>query len=396
MATLSDGLDVKKAKNAGRGMLLKRLIDTVALPASRISPQNRSLAGDVLIDLLFQVGDEERLLCATRLQATVEAPRRLLRYLAQCQFHVAQPLLEHNTSYDASDLIDLVRTTSTEHRIAIAERKAVPVTVADALIATREPEIIRRLLSNAGASISELGMDQLVQLSQDNNSLCDFIIKREELRPAQAMAMFWWADGPTRRVILTKYSADRVMIIDQCSDVFAKFTDADYSDAVARKTMQVIERRQRNREALERSQFDSLEEAVASAAITGMLPEVMQEVGYLCGMKPLSMAKLMSDLGGEGIAVLCKATGLRREGLLQLWQAMRRPAMIEAGVPHPQLAYVLETFDLLSSVKAQTVLRYWNWSLTSAGAVLGNADNDSSAEDSFSSPRRTAKLVFGD
>jgi len=378
----------------GRELLLKRLIDTVALPASRISPQNRALAGDILIDLLFQVGDEERMLCAKRLKNTVDAPRRLMRYLAQCRFEVAQELLADNKSFDSSDLIDLVRTASIQHQRLIAQRRNVRVTVSAALIETGELAVIRELLKNSEASIGELGMDALVQMSQQHDDLCLLIAKRPELRPAQAMAMFWWADGPTRRMILTKQAADRMTIIDQCSDVFALFTDADWDDEIARKTLQVIERRQRNRMALERSGFESLESAVLSAAHTGMNPEVMQEIGYLCGIKPLSMAKIASDLGGEGLAVLCKATGLKRDSLHHLWTAMRRPLALDDGQIHPQLAYVMETFDVMSVVKAQTVLRYWNWSLTSAGTVV-SSDNDAAVEDSFSSARRTAKLVLG-
>jgi uncharacterized protein (DUF2336 family) len=388
--------DAQKSKlGNGRGILLKRLIDTVALPASRISPQNRALAGDILVDLLYQVGDEERLLCAKRLEATSDAPRRLMRYLAQCRVEVARCLLENNMSYDASDLIDLVRTTKTEHRLLIAKRKTIPVTVSDALIQTGELAVIRRLLENQGAQISELGMDNLIQLSQQNDDLCTLIAKRDELRPSQAMAMFWWCDGPERRMVLSKQAADRMIIIEQCSDVFSQFTDVDYQDAIARKTLQVIERRQRNRAALEKSAYESLEEAIEDAANKGLTPEGMQEIGYLCGIKPLCMAKLMSDLGGEGIAVLCKATGLKRKNLNLLWLAMRRPLEIEPGKVHPQLAYVLETYDILSVVKAQTVLRYWNWSLTASGIAATDADNDASSEDSFSSSRRTKKLVFG-
>lgn len=394
MPPISDETEGSRVSNA-RTMLLRRLVDIIALPASRISPQNRALAADILIDLLFQLGDRERLLCASRLQDTNEAPRRLLRYLAQCSFRVAEPLLTKNKSYDASDLIDLVRTTSIEHRIAIAERRNVPVSVTDALIETGEIETLRRLLANPGAHLSELGMDQLVQLSRQHESLCTLLAKRMEFLPSQAMAMFWWADGATRRLILTRHAPDRMTLIEQCSDIFSKFKREDYDDPIARKTIQMIERRQRNRAALERSEFESLEAAISFAEAEGITPHIMQEIGYLCGMKPLSTAKLMSDLGGEGMAVLCKATGLKRDNLVSLWRAMRRPVMLDNGRTHPQLDYVLETYDLLSVVKAQTVLRYWNWSLTSSGPVPTAAGNDRSAMDSFSNPRRTAKLVFG-
>lgn len=384
----------KGAKLRGRDLLLRRLIDIVALPGSRISPQNRSLAGDILVDMLFQVSDEDRALCATRLKQCTEAPRRLMRYLAQCRVEVAGILLENNKCYDASDLIDLVRTTTIEHQLIIAARKDVSCALCDVLIESGELPVVRILLANAGAEFSEIGVDNLVHMSKQHEELCSLIVKRDELTPAQAMAMFWWSDGPTRKTILKRHAGDRSLLIEQCSDVFAKFSSDDWNDPVARKTIQMIERRQRNRTAIERSRFESLEDGIQAAVQTGMTPEAMQELGYMCGMKPISMAKVMSDLGGEGMAVLCKATGLKRNGLLALWKAMRRPVDIDGGQMHPQLAYVMEVYDTLSAVKAQTVLRYWNWSLTASGQEF-DADNDSDVKDSFSSTRRTAKLVFG-
>lgn len=377
-----------------RKALLKRLIDVVAMPASRIPAQDRSVAGDILIDMLMQAGDAERGLCAKRLKDTVEAPRRLMRYLAQCRFDVAKPLLDDNKSFDASDLVFLVRTTGAQHHLAIAGRKAVSVCVCDALIEKADLNVLKVLLGNPNAEISELGMDELILRSQQSDELCVLISKRPELRPGQAMAMFWWSDSATRKILLTKHGADRMLIIDLCSDVFPQFTPADWEDPVARKTMQMIERRQRNRAALAESEFEDLEAVVALAAETGMTPELMSEIGYLAGMKPISIAKLMSDLGGEGLAILCKATGLKRRKLVELWRALRRPTHTEDEQIHPQLAYVVEIYDLMSVVKAQTVLRYWNWSLTGAGPS-SQADNDSEHESSFSSAYRTKKLVFG-
>lgn len=392
--------DLGHARTDGRAKaaLLKRLIDTVALPASLISPQDRAMAGDIVLDMLFHADDAARKLCADRLKQTVEAPRRLMRYLAQCKIELSANLLAENTSYNDSDLIDVARSCSAEHRLIIAKRKDLGCAVSDVLIELGEPHVMRALLANMGAELSEIGMDALVALSQQMEDLCALIIKRAELTPAQAMAMFWWSDGATRRLILSKHAAERAQMIDGCSDIFDMVREEQYVDPVARKAVQMIERRQRNRAALARSEFDSLEAAISAAVVTGMTPELMQEIGYLSGMKPLSTAKLMSDLGGEGLAVLCKATGLKRANLEELWRAMRRPHRIDSGEIHPQLAYVIDVFETLTVGRAQTVLRYWNWSLTAAGAQKPAdqaADNDGGQEDAFSAPRRTAKLVFG-
>ncbi|MEO0883120.1 MAG: DUF2336 domain-containing protein [Pseudomonadota bacterium] len=391
--------DFTKDTQMGRARLalLRRLIDTVALPASAIAPQERSLAGDILLDMMFHTDDEARYLCADRLKETVEAPRRLLRYLSQCSIDIARLLLEENASYNASDLVDIIRSTSIEHRLVIASRRVVSVMEVEALIEFEEPQVLRDLLGNSGAVISEVAMDKLVMVSRKMEDLCALLVQRDELAPAQAMAMFWWSDGQTRKLILTKYAADRKMLIDRCSDVFEIMNEENWLDPVARKAIQTIERRQRNRAAIERSDYGSLEEAVDTAAESGMSPNLVSEIGYIAGMKPISVAKVVSDLGGEGLAVLCKATGLRRNHLRALWRSLRRPETLDDGEDHPQLAYVIEIYDTLSVAKAQTVLRYWNWSLTGTG-LAGDAaasEDDEVAEELFSTMKRTASLVFG-
>ncbi|MEM6898995.1 MAG: DUF2336 domain-containing protein [Pseudomonadota bacterium] len=392
-------IDFSKDTQMGRARLalLRRLIDTVALPASAIAPQERALAGDILLDMMFHTDDQARRLCAERLVDTVEAPRRLMRYLAQCTISVARLLLEENTSYNESDLVDIIKSTTIEHRIVIASRRQVSVMEVEALIEFEEPQVIRDLLNNSGARISEVAMDRIVMLSRDLDDLCSLLVQREELAPAQAMAMFWWSDGPSRKLILTKYAADRKMLIDRCSDVFEIMNDENWTDPVARKALQTIERRQRNRAAIDRSEYSSLEEAIDVASTSGMSPSLVSEIGYIAGMKPISVAKVVSDLGGEGLAVLCKATGLRRHHLRALWRSLRRPEILDDGREHPQLSYIVEIYDTLSVAKAQTVLRYWNWSLTGTGLSRDNAisEEDEVAEELFSTMKRTASLVFG-
>ena len=95
---------VSNMPRRARMTLLRRLIDVVAMPSSRIPPQDRSMAGDILLDLLFDADEEDRIFCARRLVPTQEAPRRVLRYLALCTIEVAGELLENNSSFDDSDI----------------------------------------------------------------------------------------------------------------------------------------------------------------------------------------------------------------------------------------------------------------------------------------------------
>jgi uncharacterized protein (DUF2336 family) len=384
-----------------RNTLFRRLVDIVSMPSSgRLTQQDRHMAADILLDMLFHADNEDRAMCARRLAQSKEAPRRLLRYLAQCPYKIAAPLLEDNEAFDACDLRDIAMTGTPDHRLAIAKRKIVPGMVSDYLADTGEDHVLKELVVNRGAELPEQAIDKLVRRSRDVPELCSLIADRLETIPSHALTLFWWADGATRRRILQRYASDRLEIIDSCKDVFEMMAEEQWADPVARKAIQLIERRQRNRAALERSPFDSLESAINAAAVNGMDAQTSQEIGYLSGVKPVTAAKILGDEGGEALAVLCKATGVKRDFLPVLWAALQKPLESEEGVMHPQFKHVSEVYELLSVAKAQTILRYWNWALSSAyspGAMQSGAGMPEAAneEAEFSAAQRTARLVFG-
>lgn len=224
--TLTDVAYVGKA----RKILFRRLLDYVALPASEVTAQERSMGGDILLDMLFHASEDERKSAAERLAHMREAPRRVLRYLAQCDFEIAEPLLVENEAFDASDFLQILDQVTVQHRIAIAERKYVAIAVCDALAENAEVEVLQALLTNDAAKLSETALDTLVLRSRKAPELCPLIIKRLELRPMQAMAMFWWADGPTRRLILQRQAAERNELIDMCGDLFAMAAEEGWRD----------------------------------------------------------------------------------------------------------------------------------------------------------------------
>ncbi len=389
-----------KPQSAAQDALVRRLIDVVAMPGSRIPPQDRAMAGDILLDMLLHVTDRERYLCASRLAVCRDAPRRVLRYLAQCSFTVARPLLEESDAFDACDLVEIVQNSTAEHRSVIARRRNLCVSVTASLVQFGEPHIVRELLANRNAPLAEATFDRLIALSRDEPSLCPVLAERIELRASHAMAMFWWAEAATRRKILTRHASERSEMIAICRDVFEMAAAEGWSDPVSRKALQLIERRQRNRGAIERSPYDSLEGAVAAAAASGIDGELVQEIGYLAGIKPVTAAKILSDPGGEGLAVLCKSTGLKREYVRMMWTALRRPIEDAPGKLNPVFANVAETYEVLSVAKAQTTLRYWNWSLSSAYSPGGlrqaqDMGTPANEEMEYSTSQRTARLVFG-
>lgn len=397
---LSEPLAPPEPPPTGRARLtlIKRLADVVSLPLSRVNAFERAMTADLLVEMLREASADERARVARRMAALSDPPASLLRLLLRDEVEVARPLLSEAPLPD-SELLGCIAAATPAHRRLIAGRKAVSEVVGDALVSSSvdDPDTIDALLRNRGARLSTDALEELTAASRDRSALIPQLLNRPELRPAQAYVLFWWAGPAERRAVLTRFAVGREVLQEAAADVFSLAAREDWRDPLARKALQFIERRQRNRAAIARSAFSSLEDAVTTAQ-DGMTRETAEEISYLSGLKPATGAKIFTDPGGEPLAILCKSTGLPKAAVRALWRGLRRREAEDDGSPSLALRRVFETYDLMAVDRAQTVLRYWNWSLSSAltpALVRAIRDGDESALDPYSAPQRAAMLALG-
>jgi uncharacterized protein (DUF2336 family) len=394
--TLKTPMD-PSVEQATRRHLAKRLADVICIPASQLTPQERHMAGDVLVELLRSADADIRESVAKRLVMLNEAPRTILVILAKDDIAIARHVLEKSKSLTDSDLIQISRKVSNEHRMMISKRRKVSDAVVDAVAEFLEEDVVASLLKNKGANFSETALQRILTVSRSHQKYVELLVKREELRPSHGLTMFWWANTANRKKILHRFAVTRAVLQDSCQDLFPRAAAEGWSDAGVRKALQFIERRQRNRAAIERSEFEGLEAAIETAEVQGLSRKLTEEISYMSGVKPATGAQILTDKGGEAIAILTKAPGLKREYIEKYWRALKRPVHDVDGNIHPDLARVYETYDVISTDKAQTVLRYWNWSLTASlnADVLRYIKNGViPREEEFGAAAITAALVF--
>ena len=380
-----------------RHALLKRLADVVSLPASRINAFERSVTGDLLVEMLRLAAPQERRRVAARLAPLAELPNSVARMLLRDEPEIAGLLIEQCASLTDADLVSCARDAGPEHRFAMAGRRGLSEVVTETLFSFGETAVIECVLRNTTARLSQVGLEGVVGVSRQTPSLCTPLLKRPELRPSGAYVMFWWCGPEDRRTILQRFAVSREVMQEVSEDVFAMAAREGWADPVSRKALQFIERRQRNRAAIAKSPFDDLEAAVAHAGQNGLTRETASEIAYLAGIKPLTGAKILGDPGGEPLAILCKATGLGRADLLNLWRSMRRPEATADGQVHPDWERVQVTYEMLAVDRAQTVLRYWNWSLSSAltpTLLRAIRQGEDEAVDEYSAPQRAAMMAL--
>jgi uncharacterized protein (DUF2336 family) len=383
-------------RSRSRSALFKRLADLVCLPSSRVNAFERAMTADLLVEMLRDAALPERVRVARRLASLMEIPASLSRLLLRDAPEVAGELLEHCTSLSDSELMECARASTIEHRRLIAVRRGLGELVVEALVQFGEPAVSELLLRNETARLSQIALETLVAGARENVRLIPALLRRPEMRPSHAYVLFWWADTAGRRTILQRFAVSREVLQEAASDVFPFAAAEGWSDPLSRKALQFIERRQRNRTALERSSFASLDAAI-HAGEDAMTPDLIDEISYLSGLKPMTGSKIFSDPGGEPLAILCKATGLPKSALRALWKGTGRSMTDDMGGPNAALTEVLVTYDMIAVDRAQTVLRYWNWALSSSmsPALLEAVRQDEGGMgDPFDTAQRAALLVL--
>jgi len=207
---------------AVRRQLAKRLADVICIPASQLTPQERHMAGDVLVELLRSADADIRESVAKRLVMLNEAPRTILVLLAKDEIKIARHILEDSKSLTDSDLIQIARKVSSAHRMMIAKRRKVSDAVVDVLVEFLEEDVVETLLKNKQAHFSETAIQRILTVSRSHQPYVQLLNKRDEVRPSHGLTMFWWASTANRKKILHRFAVTRNVLQESCSDLFPK------------------------------------------------------------------------------------------------------------------------------------------------------------------------------
>ncbi len=347
-----------------RALIVRRLTDIALLPESQLTPQERRLVDQMLAQLVGHIEIDLRARLAARLADRADAPHEVIATLAHDVISVARPLLEKSQALADSDLIDVIQAKGREHWVATSKRKELSSSVTDALIATGEPEALMEIAGNKRAQFSNQGFERIVSLSEKEPALCDLLAVREDITPALAHTMFWWASSSLRLEIVNRFTADRRMLREALNDAIDEGMEAFSGDPDMIRALSLM--------APQRRYGPSLGEELLTAARGPDLRKVVGLIVKNADIRPTTAAHIVMDKGGEALAVAAKALGMTRREYLQF-------ALLVASHRNNTSHTVTEVnrltalFDSVATDRADVVLRYWDETIVAARPASAKA-----------------------
>jgi uncharacterized protein (DUF2336 family) len=326
-----------------RSALFDRVAGLLFESEGELSPEVRALIDQILTGLIKHVETDVRHKVAKRLSNLKTAPHELTRVLANDTIEIARPILHHSPVLTDLDLIDIVQTTTTDHREAIAKRPALPANVSRALAAAKEPKVVEALLANMGAVIPRSVFADLVALAKAVEPIRKPLLSRSDMPKDLAHRMFWFVSAAMRHAILERFSVDP----HELDEIFAQMLAAKDAEAALKNAAKP--------QRWSMGEVNALIAKVKAGDVNGFA----QGLGKLIGVDQDIAAKIVADTGGEPLAIACKAIGADRSQFTTIFLQLDYKRFGKAR-PISHVQGVTKIYDLLPADKAMAAVSLWN------------------------------------
>ena len=146
-----------------------------------LSNEERQLAEEIL---QLMAGDAEvrvRQALSSNLKDYPGLAHDIAHSLANDVASVSLPVLRYSSVLTDADLMEIVRTQGAAKQVAVAQRGTVSEPVAEALVQTRDEDVVSALVSNQGAEISEDAMQKVLDEFGENERVNQPMARRTRL-----------------------------------------------------------------------------------------------------------------------------------------------------------------------------------------------------------------------
>jgi uncharacterized protein (DUF2336 family) len=323
--------------------ILKEVADLFLSKVDSLRESQIGAFDGILVPLIERMDAAALVYLSEALANTALAPLETVRKLA---FHpdpvVAAPVLRNSNRLSEKDLLEIVKTLSQQHLLAIAGRKTLNEALTDALMRLGDVNVSSALARNAGAQFSECGYATLVGRAERDESLTEKLGLRLDIPANLLRELLTKATDIVRARFLT---APRPAIP-------ARGTVAKQVSAAPRKK---IDYTQAQSEVLALNRTGKLNDSTVNRfAVRGEYTSVVAALSLLSEVKIEAIEPLIEPERLYGLIVACRASRLS-------WSTMTMIIRNRPGCAPPtqrELDQAREVFDALLLSVAQWTARF--------------------------------------
>ena len=339
----------------GRQRLTASLGDLFEDRSTVLTERERALMSDILRKLLHECEMAVRRDLAERLSKQDDPPHDLIVVLANDQIEVAQPVLMNCDVLRDMELIGIIRRRTHQHHLAIAMRRAVSETVSDALVETGNENVIKTLLENQDARISEATMAYLAEESRSVDSYQEPLIKRQDLPVDLAKRMYLWVSAALRDHILENFAVDPTELDKKLEGLADSIVTDPAQHAAGPEAKRPAELLARHLIEENEINWNMMVQVLRQGEIS--LFEAL--FGEMSGLRPERVQKVLYESGGEGLAIACRALDMPKSTFATTFLLSRRGETGKRVTDPRVLSRALVMFDKINPKTAQSVLESW-------------------------------------
>lgn len=339
----------------GRKNLTASLGDLFNESNTVLNERERALMSEILRKLVRECEMAVRRDLAERLSKADSPPHDLIVLLANDQIEVAQPILAHCEVLRDMELVQIIRRRTHQHQLAIAMRRALSEPVSDALVETGDENVIKVLLENQDAKISQATMTYLAEESRRVDSYQEPLIKRHDLPADLAKRMYLWVSAALREHILENFKIDPTALDDQLetlADAMAGDSAQHGDEAGPKKPAEVLARHLLQAD-------DNTWHTMIQLLRQGEVPLFEAMFGELSGLNNERLHRVLYESGGEGLAIACSALEMPKTTFATIFLLSRRGEVGKRVTDPRTLSRALMIFDKINPQTAMEVLKGW-------------------------------------
>lgn len=190
-----------------------------AFASNRFNSSEAAIASDIFRLLLRDTEKSVRQKLAENLYESSNVPHDIIFDLACDEPDISQRVLQYSPVLSDEDLIKITRSTKEILKLcAIARRENLSDMVSGCLIDTKREAVLRNLLENQGAYISEENLVKAWDMVSGNNSLLEVLVNRGNLPLTIAEKILSVASEDLKERVVRKYRLNSSLIKNATAD----------------------------------------------------------------------------------------------------------------------------------------------------------------------------------